>query len=227
MSAELSGGSNAVPRPLIVNMSPNARPRRLSNPARYDLGIWQRRQGEAAGVRDHEQEREQPRCLRELTQQEHADREQYRRQERDASGTVSIDGPTDQGQSEGNQEVCRQAGSRDRAPGPSCIVGDRLGEYAACVVENWSEVDEHQETGADNDPPRAIESRNGCGNGTFGLQLFSQVGHCHPPLHARLGILLAHFVVREMLQRDHAVVTLLAWLSVTAERPNLRKRKLD
>src|SRR5260370_11807612 len=31
MSAELSGGSNAVPRPLMVNMTPNAKPRRLSN----------------------------------------------------------------------------------------------------------------------------------------------------------------------------------------------------
>jgi len=75
--------------------------------------------------------------------QEHADREQYRRQERDASGTVSIDSPTDQGESEGNQEICRQARGRDRAPGPSCVVGDRLGEYAAGVIENWSEINEH------------------------------------------------------------------------------------
>jgi len=92
------------------------KPRRLSNQPdtiwAYGSGVKAKPQAYATTSRNANS----PGVCAKLTQQEHADREQYRRQERDASGTVSIDGPTDQGQREGNQEVCRQAGSPRSCP---------------------------------------------------------------------------------------------------------------
>jgi len=113
---------------------------------------------------------------------------QYRRQERDASGTVSIDAqPT-----RGSVRVIRRFAGKLAAAivpaGPSCVVGDRLGEYATCVIENWSEVDEHQETGADNDTP-SRSNREKMREPCVRIAAFQLSPSFSPPLHARSGIL--------------------------------------